>query len=105
MLAMSASSANTDGAVDGKKKTKEPTYYRFTQQELPASRPVLTPTNVIAIFVSIAAVFIPVGIVWVIASAKVRSKASANDVAASRSFSEQLPRAHRHICTAMDLVV
>mmetsp|Transcript_1903 Transcript_1903/g.2107 ORF Transcript_1903/g.2107 Transcript_1903/m.2107 type:complete len:346 (+) Transcript_1903:122-1159(+) len=55
---------------DGAEKTasKEPKYTRFTQQELPACRPLLTPTVVIAIFFFIGVVFVPIGAICLQAS-------------------------------------
>ncbi|EPS71102.1 hypothetical protein M569_03657 [Genlisea aurea] len=42
--------------------SKKPKYSRFTQQDLPACKPILTPGTVIAILLCIAVVFIPVGL-------------------------------------------
>ncbi|XP_021858204.1 ALA-interacting subunit 1-like isoform X1 [Spinacia oleracea] len=51
-----------------KKNSKRPKYSRFTQQELPACKPILTPPWVIAVFVAIGIIFIPVGLVSLSAS-------------------------------------
>nr|GMC96865.1 ALA-interacting subunit 3-like [Ipomoea batatas] len=44
---------------------------RFTQQELPACKPILTPAWVIATFISIGFVFVPIGLVALSASQRV----------------------------------
>ncbi|KAK9865052.1 hypothetical protein WJX84_006265 [Apatococcus fuscideae] len=54
-----------------KKKTKEPRYSRFTQQELPACQPLLTPKVVISIFFLVGVVFVPVGVGCLISALKV----------------------------------
>lgn len=52
------------GSSDGaKKNSKKPIYSRFTQQELPAWKPILTPGWVISIFILLAVVFIPIGLI------------------------------------------
>ncbi|KAK9806926.1 hypothetical protein WJX72_007738 [[Myrmecia] bisecta] len=60
-------------AADGEetKPTKEPKYSKFTQQELPACKPLLTPKWVIAIFLVVGLVFIPIGAVCLAASVSV----------------------------------
>ncbi|XP_073295263.1 ALA-interacting subunit 3-like [Primulina huaijiensis] len=44
------------------KKSKKPRYSRFTQQELPACKPILTPGLVISTFIFIGITFIPIGL-------------------------------------------
>lgn len=51
-----------------KKNSKRPKYSRFTQQELPACKPILTPGWVITAFISVGILFIPVGLVCLFAS-------------------------------------
>lgn len=46
-------------------------YYRFTQQNLPACRPALTPTLIIAVFLLMGVAFVPVGLVCLRASESV----------------------------------
>ncbi|MFS7952158.1 putative CDC50/LEM3 family protein [Helianthus anomalus] len=46
-------------------------YSRFTQQELPAWKPILTPGWVITSFLAIAFLFIPIGLVSLFASERV----------------------------------
>ncbi|KAL1314329.1 hypothetical protein HN51_041135 [Arachis hypogaea] len=58
----STSSAAAAEEKSNKRKSKKPKYSRFTQQELPAWQPILTPRWVITIFTLIALVFIPVGL-------------------------------------------
>ena len=87
-------------AFTEKPQSRKPKYYRFTQQELPASRPVLTPANVMTIFISIAFVFIPIGILWVVASAKVVETSQKYDKQCmpgmSRSMAEYTLAAHQY---------
>ncbi|KAK9842792.1 hypothetical protein WJX74_002489 [Apatococcus lobatus] len=54
-----------------KKKTREPRNSRFTQQELPAWQPLLTPTVVISIFFLIGVVFVPIGVGCLVSALKV----------------------------------
>ncbi|XP_073036352.1 ALA-interacting subunit 3-like [Primulina eburnea] len=52
-----------DGASQSSsKKSKKPRYSRFTQQELPACKPILTPGLVISTFIFIGITFIPIGL-------------------------------------------
>ncbi|KAL8539580.1 hypothetical protein ACS0TY_001260 [Phlomoides rotata] len=44
------------------KNSMKPTYSRFTQQELPACKPILTPGLVMATFVLLGITFIPIGL-------------------------------------------
>ncbi|KAL7610211.1 hypothetical protein Lser_V15G12105 [Lactuca serriola] len=61
----------TNGASKSKKNSKKPEYSRFTQQELPAWKPILTPGWVITSFLAIAMLFIPIGLVSLFASERV----------------------------------
>ncbi|KAJ4784764.1 LEM3 (ligand-effect modulator 3) family protein / CDC50 family protein [Rhynchospora pubera] len=66
-----ASSSNLDGSDDTspqQKQSKKPKYSRFTQQELPACKPLLTPGIVIGIFALVAVLFIPIGLASLSAS-------------------------------------
>ncbi|KAL2483813.1 ALA-interacting subunit 3 [Forsythia ovata] len=58
-------SADTTGA---RRNSKRPKYSRFTQQELPACKPILTPKWVISAFLLVSVVFIPIGVVSLFAS-------------------------------------
>ncbi|RRT37545.1 hypothetical protein B296_00047747 [Ensete ventricosum] len=40
------STSGSDGAPEPRRKSKKPKYSRFTQQELPACKPLLTPAIV-----------------------------------------------------------
>ncbi|XP_047308279.1 ALA-interacting subunit 5-like [Impatiens glandulifera] len=63
-----------EGAADSspaKKLSKKPKYSRFTQQELPACKPILTPQWVIVIFISVGIIFIPIGVASLFASERV----------------------------------
>ncbi|CAK9169801.1 unnamed protein product [Ilex paraguariensis] len=63
------SSGGTNGASQASKKnSKKPKYSRFTQQDLPACKPILTPGWVITAFLSIGLVFIPIGLASLFAS-------------------------------------
>ncbi|KMZ75068.1 Cell cycle control protein [Zostera marina] len=68
----SSETSGVNGSVgDGKgpkRNSKRPKYSKFTQQELPACKPILTPQWVISVFVIISAVFIPIGIASLLAS-------------------------------------
>eukprot|EP00262_Sarcandra_glabra_P016985 TRINITY_DN5676_c0_g1_i1.p1 TRINITY_DN5676_c0_g1~~TRINITY_DN5676_c0_g1_i1.p1 ORF type:complete len:350 (+),score=61.91 TRINITY_DN5676_c0_g1_i1:234-1283(+) len=48
--------------------SNKPKYSRFTQQELPACKPILTPQWVISAFVLVGVIFIPIGIASLVAS-------------------------------------
>ncbi|KAG5012307.1 hypothetical protein AAZX31_09G085000 [Glycine max] len=54
-------------AIPGR-STRHGAFYRFTQQNLPACKPVLTPAAVIATFLLMGFIFIPVGLVTLRAS-------------------------------------
>ncbi|PSS08200.1 ALA-interacting subunit like [Actinidia chinensis var. chinensis] len=54
-----------------KKHSKKPKYSRFTQQELPACKPILTPGWVITAFIFIGVIFIPIGLASLFASRNV----------------------------------
>lgn len=51
-----------------KRNSKKPKYSRFTQQELPACKPILTPGWVITTFIFVGIVFIPIGLASLFAS-------------------------------------
>lgn len=54
-----------------RKASRRPKYTRFTQQDLPACRPVLTPGWVISAFMLIGIIFIPIGVSCLLASRSV----------------------------------
>lgn len=56
------------GSTSSKKNSKKPKYSRFTQQELPACKPILTPGWVIATFIAVGLIFIPIGLASLTAS-------------------------------------
>lgn len=64
-------STRSDSSSTAKKHSKKPKYSRFTQQELPACKPIVTPGLVITTFILIGIIFIPVGLVSLFASEKV----------------------------------
>ncbi|GAU35834.1 hypothetical protein TSUD_56400 [Trifolium subterraneum] len=69
----SSSAAAAAGSVDSTtaRRNKRPKYSKFTQQELPACKPILTPRAVISAFMLVSFVFIPIGVASLMASRKV----------------------------------
>ncbi|KAL7088360.1 hypothetical protein ACP275_13G123400 [Erythranthe tilingii] len=66
-----SSSAGAPGSAESaapRRNSKRPKYSRFTQQELPACKPILTPKWVISAFLLVSVVFIPIGVVSLFAS-------------------------------------
>ncbi|KAI4390185.1 hypothetical protein MLD38_002322 [Melastoma candidum] len=60
---------NTDTSTSTvRRNSKRPRYSKFTQQELPACKPILTPRWVISAFMLISIVFIPIGVAALFAS-------------------------------------
>ncbi|XP_057461498.1 ALA-interacting subunit 3-like [Actinidia eriantha] len=51
-----------------RRNSKRPKYSKFTQQELPACKPILTPGWVISAFMLVSIVFIPIGVASLFAS-------------------------------------
>ncbi|XP_048134495.1 ALA-interacting subunit 3-like isoform X2 [Rhodamnia argentea] len=70
-----SSTGGSDGTQDpfpsAKKITKRPKYSRFTQQELPACKPILTPGWVITALILVGVIFIPIGLASLFASQRV----------------------------------
>jgi len=70
-MSAATASAPVEPAENGtlaKKASKKPKYTKFTQQELPACKPLLTPKWVIFSFFIVGVVFIPIGAAALIAS-------------------------------------
>ncbi|EOA30935.1 hypothetical protein CARUB_v10014082mg [Capsella rubella] len=66
-----SSSSAAAGSVDSsaaRRNSKRPKYSKFTQQELPACKPILTPGWVISTFLIISVIFIPLGVISLFAS-------------------------------------
>nr|XP_043627815.1 ALA-interacting subunit 3-like [Erigeron canadensis] len=63
----SASVDSQDSSVP-RRNSKRPKYSRFTQQELPACKPILTPRWVISAFMLVTIVFVPIGLASLFAS-------------------------------------
>uniref|UniRef100_A0A6N2LQA4 ALA-interacting subunit n=1 Tax=Salix viminalis TaxID=40686 RepID=A0A6N2LQA4_SALVM len=68
-----AASSSNGGSGSGdsgapRRNSKRPKYSKFTQQELPACKPILTPKWVVFAFLIIAIVFIPIGIACLLGS-------------------------------------
>jgi hypothetical protein len=66
-----SSSAAAAGSIDSsaaRRNSKRPKYSKFTQQELPACKPILTPGWVISTFLIISVIFIPLGVISLFAS-------------------------------------
>jgi hypothetical protein len=73
-MASSSAAAAAAGSADStasRRNTKRPKYSKFTQQELPACKPILTPRAVISAFLLVSVVFIPIGVASLMASRKV----------------------------------
>ncbi|KAL9266658.1 ALA-interacting subunit 3-like protein [Drosera capensis] len=64
----SAGDEGSESSSSSKKNSKRPKYSRFTQQELPACKPILTPGWVISTFIAVGIVFIPIGLASLSAS-------------------------------------
>lgn len=62
--------SNANATVDSSSRTnsKRPKYSRFTQQELSACKPILTPSWVISAFMLVTIVFVPIGLASLFAS-------------------------------------
>ncbi|KAI9086904.1 hypothetical protein K1719_031065 [Acacia pycnantha] len=68
---MASSSSGVAGSTDStaaRRQNKRPKYSKFTQQELPACKPILTPKAVISAFLIVSVVFIPIGVASLFAS-------------------------------------
>ncbi|XP_024368756.1 ALA-interacting subunit 1 [Physcomitrium patens] len=65
---MNGASSSEDGPTNLMKESKKPKYTKFTQQELPACKPLLTPGWVMATFMVVGIIFIPIGAVTLLAS-------------------------------------
>lgn len=66
-----SSSAGVAGSAESavpRRNSKRPKYSKFTQQELPACKPILTPCWVISAFMLVSVIFIPIGVVSLFAS-------------------------------------
>ncbi|CAI0440490.1 unnamed protein product [Linum tenue] len=69
--APSSSSAAANGSADAaapRRNSKRPKYSKFTQQELPACKPILTPGWVISAFLLVSVIFVPIGVASLFAS-------------------------------------
>ncbi|KAJ4799104.1 LEM3 (ligand-effect modulator 3) family protein / CDC50 family protein [Rhynchospora pubera] len=56
------SSSGSGDAANQRRTSRRPKYSKFTQQELPACKPILTPKWVISVFTIIGVIFIPIGV-------------------------------------------
>ena len=65
---MNGASSSEGGPTNLMKESKRPKYTKFTQQELPACKPLLTPGWVMATFMVVGIIFVPIGIVTLLAS-------------------------------------
>ncbi|ONK72764.1 uncharacterized protein A4U43_C04F22920 [Asparagus officinalis] len=70
---IAAGLSSGSGDATAQRKNKRPKYSKFTQQELPACKPILTPQWVISMFAIIGTIFIPIGIASLFASHNVFS--------------------------------
>ncbi|CAH1449739.1 unnamed protein product [Lactuca virosa] len=64
----SSGGAGSPDSTAPRRNSKRPKYSRFTQQELPACKPILTPKWVISAFMLVTIVFIPIGLASLFAS-------------------------------------
>ncbi|KAK1322436.1 ALA-interacting subunit 1 [Acorus calamus] len=75
MAAKGSTPRSSDGGSESssvpRRASKKPRYSRFTQQELPACKPILTPFWVITTFTVIGIIFIPIGLASLFASQRV----------------------------------
>ncbi|KAG4399048.1 hypothetical protein GLYMA_08G163800v4 [Glycine max] len=71
MASSIAAGAGSTDPTAARRNTKRPKYSKFTQQELPACKPILTPRAVISAFLLVSIVFVPIGVASLIASRKV----------------------------------
>uniref|UniRef100_A0A7I4DIY3 ALA-interacting subunit n=1 Tax=Physcomitrium patens TaxID=3218 RepID=A0A7I4DIY3_PHYPA len=76
---MNGASSSEDGPTNLMKESKKPKYTKFTQQELPACKPLLTPGWVMATFMVVGIIFIPIGAVTLLASNSVVEVVHRND--------------------------
>ncbi|XP_024959604.1 ALA-interacting subunit 1-like [Cynara cardunculus var. scolymus] len=65
---MNSTSADSLESSVPRRNSKRPKYSRFTQQELPACKPILTPRWVISAFLLVTIVFVPIGLASLFAS-------------------------------------
>ncbi|XP_010941704.1 ALA-interacting subunit 3 isoform X1 [Elaeis guineensis] len=65
--AAGSSSGSGEGSAP-RRNFKRPKYSRFTQQELPACKPILTPQWVISVFTLVGIIFVPIGVISLMAS-------------------------------------
>ncbi|XP_061346782.1 ALA-interacting subunit 3-like isoform X2 [Gastrolobium bilobum] len=71
MASSSAAGAGSADSTAARRNNKRPKYSKFTQQELPACKPILTPRAVISAFLLVSVVFVPIGVASLIASRNV----------------------------------
>ncbi|XP_006660976.1 ALA-interacting subunit 1-like isoform X1 [Oryza brachyantha] len=64
-------SSGKDDSVDTVKKSNRPQPRPFTQQAIPACKPILTPQVVIPVLVFVGLIFIPIGLACIAASNKI----------------------------------
>ncbi|RLN35501.1 ALA-interacting subunit 5-like [Panicum miliaceum] len=64
-------SSSQDGSAATMKKRNKPQYHPFTQQQLPACKPILAPQTVIPVLLFVGIVFIPIGLGCIAASNRV----------------------------------
>ncbi|CAN6198921.1 unnamed protein product [Urochloa humidicola] len=64
-------SSSQDGSVATMKKRNRPQYHPFTQQQLPACKPILAPQTVIPVLLFVGIIFVPIGLGCIAASNRV----------------------------------
>ncbi|XP_065871934.1 ALA-interacting subunit 5-like [Euphorbia lathyris] len=70
-IKMKGGGGGDDPPNSSKKNSMKPKYSRFTQQDLPACKPILTPGLVIASFTLVGILFLPLGVASLFASQSV----------------------------------
>ncbi|CAL5086845.1 unnamed protein product [Urochloa decumbens] len=64
-------SSSKDGSAATMKKRNRPQYHPFTQQQLPACKPILAPQTVIPVLLFVGIIFVPMGLGCIAASNRV----------------------------------
>ncbi|KAG0478017.1 hypothetical protein HPP92_012736 [Vanilla planifolia] len=67
-VSVAVSSSGSAEGNSARRNSKRPKYSRFTQQELPACKPILTPQWVISVFTLVGVIFVPIGVAALLAS-------------------------------------
>ncbi|KAK3131027.1 hypothetical protein QOZ80_6BG0501100 [Eleusine coracana subsp. coracana] len=66
--AAGTSNGGSGDAGGAARRNRMPKYSKFTQQELPACKPILTPKWVVSVFFLVGVIFVPIGVVSLLAA-------------------------------------